>query len=43
MITRAQINLGEYLSTSHKIKQILNAGQWILVLAAAKETTMALS
>ena len=31
-ITRTQINLREYTSTSKQIKEILNTGQWMLVL-----------
>src|SRR6185295_12136966 len=31
-IARTQINLREYTSTSKQIKQILNTGQWMLVL-----------
>src|SRR6185312_8290771 len=31
-ITRTQINLREYTSTSKQIKKILNTGQWMLVL-----------
>src|SRR6185437_9700064 len=31
-ITRTQINLREYASTSKQIKEILNTGQWMLVL-----------
>ena len=31
-ITQTQINLREYPSTSKQIKEILNTGQWMLVL-----------
>ena len=31
-ITRTQINLREYTSTSKQIEEILNTGQWMLVL-----------